>query len=45
MLSKILIVANAALVSLTGAAPAQNVSFGERLYQLFNRFIEQFGVW
>ena len=33
MLSKILIVATAALVSLTGAASAQNVSFGERLYQ------------
>jgi mono/diheme cytochrome c family protein len=33
VLSKILIVATAALVSLTGAASAQNVSFGERLYQ------------
>ncbi len=33
MLSKILIVATAALVSSTGAALAQNVSFGERLYQ------------
>jgi hypothetical protein len=30
---KILIVAAAALVLLTGAAPAQDVSFGERLYQ------------
>jgi hypothetical protein len=30
---KILIVAIAALVLWTGAAPAQNVSFGERLYQ------------
>ena len=33
MLLKIVIVATAALVSLTGAAAAQNVSFGERLYQ------------
>jgi len=30
---KILTVAAAALVLLTGAAPAQDVSFGERLYQ------------
>lgn len=30
---RILVVAAAALVSLTGAAAAQNVSFGERLYQ------------
>jgi mono/diheme cytochrome c family protein len=33
VLVKILIVSTAALVSLTGAAAAQNVSFGERLYQ------------
>jgi mono/diheme cytochrome c family protein len=33
VLLKIVIVATAALVSLTGAAAAQNVSFGERLYQ------------
>jgi mono/diheme cytochrome c family protein len=33
VLLKILIVATAALVSWTGAAAAQNVSFGERLYQ------------
>ena len=30
---EIVITAAVALVSLTGAAPAQNVSFGERLYQ------------
>ena len=30
---KLLLVTVAALVSLTGAAPAQDVSFGERLYQ------------